>query len=117
MYVPIGSWIRKDGFDNDAVMTVVEVKDPSHSLDLKSMKEEELNNGKFIWVVKNHFLGSGKNNTVYTFKTVEDVKLVHKNNHILVPRSKQQSVIDWYHTIQVHPSESRMVETIELVST
>ena len=70
-----------------------------------------------IRIVKNHISGSGKNNTVYTYKTVEDVELIHKNNQILVPRSKQQSVLDWYHDVLIHPGEARMIETIKLVFT
>ena len=104
-------------FDNDAVMTMAEVEDPSYPLDLKSMREAQLNDEELFRVMKNHLSESGKNDTVYTYKIVEDVKLINKNNRILVPRSKQQSVIDWCHTILVHPGESRMIETIKLVFT
>ena len=69
---------EEDGFDDDTVMTMAEVEDPSHPLDLKSMKEAQLNNKDLIWIVKNHNSGNGKNDTVYTYKTVEDVELVHK---------------------------------------
>ena len=69
------------------------------------MREAQLEDEDLIRIVKNHLSGSGKNDTVYTYKAVEDVELIHKNNRILVPRSKQQSVLDWYHTILVHPGE------------
>ena len=70
-----------------------------------------------VRIVKNHLSGNGQNDTVYTYKTVEDIKLIHKNNRILVPRSKLQSVLDWYHTVLIHPGESRMIEIIKLVFT
>ena len=86
------SEFEEDGFDDDAVMTIAEVDDSSYPLDLKSMREAQLNNKELIRVVKNNLSGSGKNNTVYTYNTVKVVQLIHKNNRILVPRSKQQSV-------------------------
>ena len=85
---------EEDGFDDDAVTTMAEVEDLSYSLDLQSMREAQLNDEDLIRIVKHHLSSSGKNDTVYTYKSVEDVKLVHKNNQILVPRSKQQSVLD-----------------------
>ena len=108
---------EEDGFDDDAVMTMEEVDESSYPLDLKSMRTAQLDDENLVRIVRNHLSGSGKNDTVYTYKTVEDVQLIHKNNCILVPRSKQQSVIDWYHTILVHPGEQRMIETIKLVFT
>ena len=96
---------EKDGFDDDAVMTIAEVEDPSYPLDLKSIREVQLIDEDLIRVVKNHLSGNGKNNTVYAYKTVEDVELIHKNNQILVPRAKQQNILDWYHTILTRPGE------------
>ena len=96
---------EEDGFDDDTGMAMAEVEDPSYPLDLNSMREAQLNDEELICVVKNHLTGSGENDTVYTYKTVKDVQLIHKNNQILVPRSKQQSVIDCYHTILVYPGE------------
>jgi hypothetical protein len=46
---------------------------------------------------------------------VEDVKLIHENNRILVPQSKQQEMLDWYHNILVHPGETRMINSIRSV--
>ena len=111
------SELKNDGFNNDPVMMMAEVEDPSYALDLKLMQEVQLNDEDLIRIVKNHLSGSGKTNTVYTYKTIEDVELIHKNNQILVPRSKRQSVLDWYHTVLIYPSEARMIETIKLVFT
>ena len=108
---------EEDGFDDDATMTMAEVEDPSSPLDLKSRREAQLIDEDLIRVVKSHLSGSGKNNTVYTYKIVKDVELIQKNNRILVPRLKQQSVLDWYHTILIHPGEARMIKTIKLVFT
>ena len=98
-------------------MTMAEVEDPFYPLDLKLLTQAQLNNKDLIRILKNHLSGSRKNNIVYTYKTVEDVKLIHTNNCILVPRSKHQSVLDWYHTILIHPGEARMIESIKLVFT
>ena len=57
---------EEDGFDDDAVMAMSEVDDPSYPLDLKSMKEAQLIDENLIQVVKNHLSGSGTNDTVYT---------------------------------------------------
>ena len=99
------SEFEDDGLDDDAVMTMKEVDKSSYPLDLKSMRTAQLEDENLIRIVRNHLSGSGINNTVYTYKAVEDVELIHKNNRILVPRSKQQSVLDWYHNILVHPGE------------
>ena len=104
---------KEDGFDDDTVMTMAEVEDPYYPLDLKSMREAQLNDKDLIRIMKNRLSGSGENNTVYIYKTVEDVKLIHKNNQILVPRTKQQSVLGWNHTILIHPGEARMIKQAE----
>ena len=108
---------EEDDFDNDAVMTMSKVDDPSYPLDLKSMREAQLIDDNLIRILKNHLSGRGKNNTIYTYKTVEDIKLAYKTNQILVPRSKLQNVLDWYHTVLIHSDEARMVESIKLVFT
>ena len=111
------SEFEDDGLDDDAVMTMKEVDESSYPLDLKLMRTEQLEDEDLIRIVKNHLSGSGENGTVYTYKAVKDVELIHKNNSILVPRSKQQSVLDWYHNILVHPGEKRMIESIKMVFT
>ena len=60
------SEFEEDGFDDDAVMTMAEVDELSYPLDLKSMREAQLNDEELIRVVKNYLSGSGKNITVYT---------------------------------------------------
>ena len=69
------------------------------------MQEARLHDKDLIKIVKNHLSSSGKNNTVYKYKTVENVKLVYKNNQILVPQSKQQNMLDWYHKVLIHSGE------------
>ena len=43
------------------------------------------------------------NNKLYTTKTVERYDLVHYNDKILVPEALKERVLDWYHTMLVHP--------------
>ena len=71
---------KEDGFDDDAVMAMAKVDESSYPLDLKSMREAQLEDEDLIRIVKNHLSGSRKNDTVYTYKAVEDVELIHKNN-------------------------------------
>ena len=111
------SVFEEDGFDNDVLMSVLESKYPSYALDLKSMREAQLNDERLNEIVKKHLSSNGNNDTVYTYKPVEDVELIHQNNQILVPQSKQQRVLDWYHDILIHPGKKRMIETIKLVFT
>ena len=37
------SEFEEDGFNDDAMMTMIEIDDPSYALDLKSMREAQLN--------------------------------------------------------------------------
>ena len=60
------SEFEEDGFNDDVVMTMVEVEDPSYSLDLKSMQEAQLNDEVLIKIVKNHLSSNRSTNTVYT---------------------------------------------------
>ena len=48
---------------------------------------------------------------------MEGIELIHKNNRIIVLQSKQQSVLEWYHNILIHPGEKQMIEIIKLVFT
>ena len=57
------------------------------------------------------------NGTTYTMKEVEGVYLIHINNKILVPATLQQRVLDWYHTILVHPGENQMEQSIRSIYT
>ena len=71
---------EENGSNDNAVMTMSEVDDPSYPLELKSMREAQLIDEDLIRIVENHLSGNEKNDTVYTYKTVEDVELIHKNN-------------------------------------
>ena len=57
------------------------------------------------------------NGTTYTTKKVEGVYLIHKNNRIIVPPTLQERVMEWYHTILVHPGEKRTEESIRSIYT
>ena len=92
-----------DGFSSDCntVMTLSETEeeDCAYALDLKSMREAQLDDKPLMKLVKQHIQSNGHDDAIYTYKSVEDVILIHKNNRILVPQSKQQRVLDWYHDI------------------
>ena len=77
------SEFEEDGFDNDVLMSVSESEYPSYVLDLKSMREAQLNDERLNEIVKKHLSSNGNNNTVYTYKPVEDVELIHQNNRRL----------------------------------
>ena len=47
------SEFEEDGFDNDAMMTMTELDDPSYALDLKSMQEAQLNDEELVRIVMN----------------------------------------------------------------
>ena len=55
--------------------------------------------------------------TLYTTKEVEGVYLLHKNNKIIVPPTLQERVMEWYHTILVHPEKKYMEESIQSIYT
>ena len=57
------------------------------------------------------------NSTVYTTKEIEGVYLIHKNNKTIVPPTLQERVIEWHHTIFVHPGEKYMEESIHSIYT
>ena len=57
------------------------------------------------------------NNKLYTTKTVERYDLVHYNDKILVPEALKERVLDWYHTMLVHPGVDRMEASIRAVFT
>ena len=83
-----------DGFssDCDTVMTLSETEeeDCAYALDLKSMRKAQLDDKPSMQLVKQHIQCNGHNDAIYTYKSVEDVELIHKSNRILVPQSKQQ---------------------------
>ena len=82
------------------------------------MQTAQLNDESLVNMVDGHIKASNStSSTTYTYKSVEGIELIHKNNRILVPQSKQQVVLEWYHNILIHPGEKRMIETIKLVFT
>ena len=109
---------NEDGFDcdNNILMTASE-NNSSYPLDLQSMQTAQLNDESLVNMVDSHITSNSTSSTTYTYKSVEGLELIHKNNRILVPQSKQQVVLEWYHNILIHPGEKRMIETIKLVFT
>ena len=57
------------------------------------------------------------NGTLYTTKEVGGVYLIHKNNKIIEPPTLQERVMEWYHTILLHPDEKRIEESIRSIYT
>ena len=50
--------------------------------------------------------------TYFTTKVVEGVELVHHENRIIVPETLKERVLNWYHTMLVHPGQARMEASI-----
>ena len=53
-----------------------------------------------------------KNEFKYTYKEVEGRNLIHQQGKILVPAAARERILDWYHTMLVHPGRDRMYQTI-----
>ena len=89
------SVVKVNGFTYELhLMTMSNTEESSYALDLKSMREAQLTDKVLMKLVKQHITSKGHNDTVYTYKSVEGIELIHKNNKILVPQSKQQRVLD-----------------------
>ena len=43
-----------------------------------------------------------------TVKSIEGENLIHPDGKIYIPPALQQRVLDWYHTMLVHPGDTRM---------
>ena len=71
-----------------------DTEDCDYTWDMKSMQEAQLDDKRLKEIVKKHLSCNGNNDTVYTYKSVEDVELIHQNNQILVSKSEQQRVLD-----------------------
>jgi hypothetical protein len=75
-----------NGFNQDILsqndnycMSMKQSSSPSFPLDLSSMKEEQLKDDKIISIVSKHINNNkNKNDTLYTYKVVEDVDLINK---------------------------------------
>lgn len=52
-----------------------------------------------------------------TTKVIEGSNLIHERGKILIPESLKDRVLDWYHTMLVHPGETQMEASIYLVYT
>ena len=72
------------------------------------MFEQHQKQDKALQTKVNKELEKHLNGNTYTTKEVEGVYLIHENDKILVPATLQQRVLEWYHTILVHPGENRM---------
>ena len=100
--------LEENGFNNDVLMTMSDTEYLSYPSDLTSMRIAQLNDESLMLIVWSYIASSGPTNTLYTYyKYVEGVELTHKNNRIMVPKSKQQSVLDWYHTICIGTSRNK----------
>jgi Integrase zinc binding domain len=51
-------------------------------------------------------------NTNYTTKIVGNQTLIYFKDRIVVPRTLQKLILEWYHTNLVHPGETRTIHTI-----
>ena len=85
----------EDGFYSNVLIEILDTQqDSSHKLDLQSMRKSQLNDDSLITMVEERITGRILSYTNYTYKSVEGIELIHKNNRILVPKSKQQNVLD-----------------------
>lgn len=85
-------------------------------MDLVALKNTQLNNEQLLSIVQKH-IDENNNDSIYTYKDIEDIELICKANYILVPKVKQQDLLDWYHKILVYPGEHRMIESTKLLFT
>ena len=74
-----------------------------HAMLAYSMFEKHQQQDKVLQILIKEELNKHPNGTLYTTKEVEGVYLIHKNNKIIVPQTLQERVMEWYHTILVHP--------------
>ena len=58
------------------------------------MRTTQLNVEGLMSIVGRYIASSGMEDTIYTYKYIKGIELVNKNNRMLVPNSKQQSVLD-----------------------
>ena len=80
-------------------------------LSCKRMQDDQLSDVKLMKTVKKSI---DKKEKKYSYKKVEEVKLVHKDGKILVPPAARPRVLDWYHQHLVHPGIQRMYSTIKI---
>ena len=51
----------------------------------------------------------------YSIKAVEGVELIHFNNKIVVPKTLQERVMEWYHHHLCHPGETKMERSMNAI--
>ena len=73
-----------------------------YPLSLKRMREEQQADEELKKLISDA-IASRDRYQRYSYKEVEDVKLIHDNGKILVPAAARNRVLDWYHEILVHP--------------
>ena len=79
-----------DGFNSNVLMSMSDTQqDSSYALDLQSMRTAQLNDTSLMTMVKNRIAGRVISNTNLTYKSIDSIELIHKNNRMLVPNSKQ----------------------------
>ena len=86
------------------------------ALDVR-MFDQHQKQDKTLQTKVNKELEKHPNGNTYTTKEVEGIELIHENDKILVPATLQERVLDWYHTILVHPGENRMEQSIRSIYT
>ena len=82
-----------------------------------SFEQHHQQQDKALQTIVKKELEQHPNGTKYTTKEVEGVYLIHENNKIIVPPILQERVMEWYHTILVHPGKKRMEESIRSIYT
>ena len=75
------------------------------ALDVKMFQEHQKKDKR---IKKQAELALNNQTSVISLKDVEGVKLVHKNNKIVVPDTLKDRVMDWYHNVLVHLGMTRM---------
>ena len=97
---------KEDGFDSNVLMSLLDTsEDLLYVLDLHAMRTAQLADNSLMLMAEKNIASKVNSNTNYPYKSVNGVEFIHKNNWILVPESKQQSLLDWYHVILIHPGK------------
>ena len=56
-----------------------------------------------------------KTNKTYDYKLVENIKVLCKNDKLVIPKPLQRRAVGWYHHYLQHPGHTRLEETIKAV--
>ena len=70
-----------NGMNGDMLMSMTRKDKLSFLLDLVVMQNAQLNDESLLAIVQSR-IAENKNDSIYTYKDVEDIKLIHKANHI-----------------------------------